>query len=74
MIPRGLTQDAPLENPKAIAKGDFIVQLMVNERYDKFALLKSGRTFKARARGQSGAYDRWQEVDLLAEIKTDLKI
>lgn len=74
MIPRGLTQDIPVENPKTIAKGDSIVQLMVNERFDKFVLLKSGRVFKARARGQSGAYDRWQEVDLLAEVKADLKI
>lgn len=59
---------------KPFAEDDKIVQLMVNERYDFIVLFKSGRIFKQRARGQSGAYDAWKEIDIVAEIKTDLKI
>jgi hypothetical protein len=50
-----------------------IVQLFINERYDLFALLSDGRVFKKRAKGRSGQYDRWEDINLLEEIDNDLK-
>lgn len=61
-------------NKEPIAAEDKIVSLVVNEKYDYIVLLKSGRQFKARAKGHAGSYDTWREIDLLGEIKKDLKI
>lgn len=63
-----------IENPAEIAKGDRIIQLTFDERYNRYLLMRSGRVFKQRARGQSGAYDRWQEIDVLSEVRDDLFI
>ena len=62
-----------INNPEPI-ENDKIIQLFQNEWYDQFAVFKSGRVFKKRARGQSGSYDNWVEVDIIKEIKSDLKI
>lgn len=51
---------------------DVLAQLMVNERYDMYAITKAGRVFKKRAKGHSGSYDRWQEIDVMGEINEDL--
>ena len=61
-----------VQDPSKIAKDDRIVQMLIDERYNRFLIMRSGRVFKQRARGQTGAYDRWQEIDVLAEVRQDL--
>lgn len=63
-----------VENPTKISPDDRIVQIFMNENYDLHLLMRSGRLFKARARGRSGSYDRWHEIDVLAEVRQDLSI
>lgn len=63
-----------VENPEELTDDDVVINIFQNERFDIFAIFVSGRVFKKRARGQSGAYDNWMEVDLKKEIKDDLKI
>jgi hypothetical protein len=60
-----------IENPAPV-DGLKIVQIFSDERYNFFVLMNNGRVFKKRARGQSGAYDSWREVDIVGEISQDL--
>ena len=71
---KSLLKEEFVKNPEQIDKDDKIIQLFQNERYDQYAVCQSGRVFKKRARGQSGSYDNWCEVDLVLEINTDLKV
>lgn len=63
-----------VKKSEPLAEDDKIIQQFMNERYDIFIIMQSGRVFKKRARGQSGSYDNWVEVDLLKEIHQDLHI
>ena len=63
-----------IDESSTLEDDDKIIQLFITERYDWYAVFQSGRIFKKRARGQSGSYDNWIEVDIAGEIRTDLKI
>ena len=56
------------------SKKDKIIQLFMDENYHQYVVMESGRIFKRRAKGHSGTYDRWKEVDLLREIQNDTKL
>lgn len=71
---KSLFKESFVKNPDPIVKDDNLIQIFINERYDLYAIFNSGRVFKKRARGQSGSYDNWAEVDLRAEINNDLKL
>lgn len=70
---RSVFSEEFVKDPKLVTPGDRIVQLFENDRFDIYVVMRSGRVFKRRARGQSGSYDNWQEVDLVREINEDLK-
>lgn len=63
-----------VSEPEAVAEKDRIVQVFQDERYNFYAIMRSGRVFRKRAKGQTGAYDLWQEIDVLSEIKEDLSL
>ena len=53
-------------------KGTQVVQLMIDERYNFFAVMSDGTVYKKRAKGLSHNYDKWQKWDIIAEIEKDL--
>lgn len=71
---KSLMKEEFIQHPSQIGEDDRLIQLFQNERFDQYALFDTGRLFKKRARGQSGSYDDWQEIDLKAEINNDLSL
>lgn len=64
--------DEGVQRPKKLDPKDKVVQIMEDARYDVYAVLSSGRVFRKRARGQSGSYDLWKEIDVIGAIGEDL--
>jgi len=74
LSPKSSLMDQFIMNPQPLERDAYIINFIVDERYNRWAIFSNGRVFMQRAKGTSGGYDTWREMNTVGEIKRDLKI